>query len=305
MQRINLRAVDLNLLVVLDAVAAERSVTRAAERLHLTQPAVSHALARLRALFDDPLFVRTPGGLAPTARALRLAARVAAVLAEIGDVLAPDHGFDPKTSRRRFTIGMSDYAAFVILPRLSARLRATAPGIEMVVRHTSHAQGFGLLEDGGAELIVGSFPKTPASIVREHLYDEGFLCAARKGHPAFAHKLTLRRYAGLDHLQVSLSGEPSGMVDEALRRHGARRTVVLTVGHFLVAPEILATTDLVATEPARVLAPAAARLGLATAAAPIALPSFAVVLAWPRRLGADDGIAWLRREIAAAATGKA
>ncbi|NVO15063.1 MAG: LysR family transcriptional regulator [Rhodoplanes sp.] len=301
MQQIHLRAVDLNLLVVLDAVAAERSVTRAAERLHLTQPAVSHALGRLRALFDDPLFVRTPGGLEPTARALRLAERVAAVLAEIGDVLAPGDGFDPATSRRRFTVGMSDYAAFVILPRLSARLRATAPGVEMVVRHTSHAQGFALLEDGGAELIVGSFPKAPARIIREKLFDERFLCAARSGHPAFAQKLTLRRYAGLDHLQVSLSGEPSGMVDAALRRHGTSRKVVLTVGHFLVAPEILAATDLIATEPARLLAPAAARLGLATAATPLPLPGFEVVQAWPRRLGTDAGLAWLRHEVATAA----
>jgi DNA-binding transcriptional LysR family regulator len=175
----------------------------------------------------------------------------------------------------------------------------------MVVRHTSHAQGFALLEDGGAEVIAGSFPKAPARISCERLFQESFLCAARKSHPAFGQKLTLARYAGLDHLQVSLSGEPSGMVDAALRRRGSRRNVVLTVGHFLMAPEILAATDLIATEPARLLAPAAARLGLVTAPPPFPLPGFDVVQAWPRRLGADDGIAWLRREVAAAAAGEA
>ncbi|MDC7789868.1 LysR substrate-binding domain-containing protein [Rhodoplanes sp. TEM] len=301
MQQTNLRAVDLNLLVVLDALAAERSVTRAAARLHLTQPAVSHALARLRALFGDPLFVRTPAGLSPTAAALRLAPRVAAVLAEIGGLLAPGERFDPATARRRFTLGMSDYAAFVVLPALAAALRAQAPRVELVVRHTSHASGFALLEDGGAELIVGHFPKPPARIVQAPLFAETFLCAARKDHPAFARRLTAARWAALDHLQVSLSGEPSGMVDEALRRKGVRRRVVTTVGHFLVAPEILAATDLVATEPARVLGPLAARLGLATRPPPVPLPGFAVVQAWPRRLTADDGLAWLRRAVAAAA----
>ncbi|RAI36698.1 LysR family transcriptional regulator [Rhodoplanes roseus] len=301
MQQIHLRGVDLNLLVVLDALVAERSVTRAAARLHLTQPAVSHALARLRALFSDPLFVRMPAGLSPTAAALRLAPRVAAVLAEIGDLLVPGDSFDPATAHRRFTVGMSDYAAFVVLPRLAATLRATSPTIELVVRHTSHATGFAMLEDGTAELIVGHFPKPPARIARSSLFTETFLCAARKDHPAFGRRLTLARYAALDHLQVSLSGEPSGVVDDALRRAKTRRRVVLTVGHFLVAPEILSATDLVATEPARLLGPAAARLGLATATPPVPLPGFDVVQAWPRRLAADDGLAWLRREIAAAA----
>ncbi|MFD2184110.1 LysR family transcriptional regulator [Rhodoplanes azumiensis] len=301
MHGINLRSIDLNLLVVLDALAAERSVTRAAARLHLTQPAVSHALARLRGLLSDPLFVRTPAGLAPTAAALRLAPRVAAVLTEIGAMLTSGESFDAARATRRFTLGMSDYVAFVVLPRLAAALRASAPNVELVVRHTSHATGFALLEDGDAELIVGHFPKAPARFARAPLFTESFLCAARKDHPAFSRRLTLARYAALDHLQVSLSGEPSGMVDDALRRKAVRRRVVTTVGHFLVAPEILAATDLVATEPARALAPLAARLGLATAPPPFPLPGFEVVQAWPRRLTADDGLAWLRRAVAAAA----
>jgi DNA-binding transcriptional LysR family regulator len=298
MQRINLRAVDLNLLVVFDAVMAERSVTRASERLHLTQPAVSHALARLRALFKDPLFVRTPAGLEPTTLASGLAVRIATVLSEIGAILSGDEGFDPATSDRQFTIGMSDYAAFVFLPDLYKRIRAQAPTVRLVVRHTSHVRGLAMLTNDEVELVVGNFPKPPARVSHELLLKEGFLCAARGDHPAFVGKLTLRTYLGLDHLHVSLSGEPAGYIDEVLRRKKHRRTIALTVGHFLVAPSIVAATDLIATEPARVLRPAARQLGLAILPPPMALPDFDVVQMWPRRLTMDEGHAWLRRQIA-------
>jgi DNA-binding transcriptional LysR family regulator len=294
MQRINLRAVDLNLLVVFDAVMAERSVTRAADRLHLTQPAVSHALGRLRALFGDPLFVRTPAGLEPTASAVRLAGRIAAVLNEIGSILTPGERFDPATSRRRFTVGMSDYAAFAVLPDLAARVRVSAPALRLIVRHTSHRQGLAMLESGEADLVVGSFPAPPTRVEAQILFTEGFVCAARAGHPAFARRLTLKTYLGLDHLHVSLSGEPSGYIDNVVKG----RRVALTVGHFLVAPAIVAATDLVATEPARVMLPAARQFGLATQPPPVDLPSFDVVQMWPRRLSSDDGHAWLRGRIA-------
>jgi DNA-binding transcriptional LysR family regulator len=298
MQRINLRAVDLNLLVVFDAVMAERSVTRAAERLHLTQPAVSHALSRLRALFKDPLFVRTPIGLEPTPHASRLAGRISAALAEIGTILTPGEGFDPATSDRQFIVGMSDYAAFVFMPPLVARVKARAPSVRLVVRHTSHVRGLAMLDNDEAELIVGNFPKPPARIARELLFKEGFLCAARSDHPAFARKLTLRTYLDLEHLHVSLSGEPSGYIDDVLRRKRHRRTIALTVGHFLVAPSILVTTDLVATEPTHILRPAAQQLNLAIQPPPIPLPPFEVVQMWPRRLTMDEGNAWLRTQIA-------
>lgn len=303
MHRINLRAVDLNLLVVFDALVSERSVTRAAERLHLTQPAVSHALSRLRATFADPLFVRTPAGLEPTAPALRLAGRIAAVLDEIGSIMTPSDGFDPAISTRRFTVGMSDYAAFVILPKLAARVREAAPSARLVVRHTSHALGLAMLESREAELIVGSFPPPPARFEAQLLFKEGFLCAARGGHPAFARRLTLGAYLGLDHLHVSLNGEPAGYIDEVLRQRKHRREVALTVGHFLVAPAILAATDLVATEPRRVLRPAAARWGLESQPPPLDLPAFDVVQMWPRRLGSDEGGTWLRRQVADVADG--
>jgi DNA-binding transcriptional LysR family regulator len=301
MNRIDLRAVDLNLLVVFDAVMAERSVTRAADRLRLTQPAVSHALGRLRALFRDPLFVRTPAGLEPTPGALRLVSRVGAVLDEIRDILKPGEDFDPTTSDRRFTIGMSDYAAFVVLPGLARCLQRLAPSVRMVVRHTSHVQGLAMLDEGEVELIVGNFPKPPKRMSAEILFMESFLCAARRDHPAFTRPLDLPTYLTLEQLHVSLRGEPSGYIDEVLARKRHRRKIVMTVGHFLVAPFIVAATDLVATEPARVLRPLAQRLSLALQPPPVDLPEFEVVQMWPRRLTSESGHAWLRSLVPAAA----
>jgi DNA-binding transcriptional LysR family regulator len=298
MQRTNLRAVDLNLLVVFDAVMAERSVTRAAGRLRLTQPAVSHALSRLRALFHDPLFVRTPAGLEPTPAAARLAGRIAAVLADIGNILAPSDAFDPAASDRRFIVGMSDYAAYVVLPELSRRLHRLAPRSQLVVRHTSHVQGLAMLDDGDVELIVGNFPKAPHRMHVELLFKDGFVCAARRRHPALAKRLDLETYLAQTHLQVSLRGEPAGYVDEVLGR-GRRRRVALTIGHFLLAPSIIAATDLVATEPERLLRPEARRHGLVLQPPPFPIPQFEVTQVWPRRFAADPAHAWLRMLLAA------
>src|SRR5262249_29046520 len=153
MQRIHLRTVDLNLLVVFDAVMSERSVTRAAYRLHLTQPAVSHALSRLRALFKDPLFLRTPAGLEPTPRSSALAGRVAAVLSEIGSIFVSDMAFDPATSERRVAVGMSDYAAFVVLSSLVARLQRPAPAPQTLVDPTKPPRAVDMRVRGGGELL--------------------------------------------------------------------------------------------------------------------------------------------------------
>ncbi|MBK8209436.1 MAG: LysR family transcriptional regulator [Rhodospirillales bacterium] len=302
MQRLNLAAVDLNLLVVFDAIMAERSVTRAAECVRLTQPAVSHALSRLRTLFRDPLFVRTPAGMEPTPLALGLGPRIAAVLHEVGAILAPDQTFDPGTSDRIFSVGMSDYAASVFLPALARRIQQLAPGVTVVSRHTNHAEGIGLLDAGDAELVVGNFPDPPQRLQSELLFHEVFLCALRAGHPALAGTFDLDAYLRCSHLNVSLRGEPVGYVDRVLARSRRRRKVTLVAGHFLVAPDLVAATDLVATEPARVLSPAAGRLGLKLRDVPFRVPGFAVVQMWPRRLDTDRGHAWLRSQVKAAGT---
>ena len=292
MNKINLSGVDLNLLVIFDALIAEGHVTRAAERIGLTQPAVSHALNRLRGLFNDPLFVRCPRGMSPTPVALEMAASIRSILDQVETVLKRDRAFVPATSTRPFRLGLSDYAACVLLPALSARVEREAPGVSLVVHNTSHGTGLGMLEDDIVELVAGNFPAPPAHMREELLYEEDFVCAGRTGHPALAGGLDLARYLELRHLQVSTKSEPYGYVDAVLKEQGLRRTVSVTTSHFLMAPLLVGTSDLVATEPRRLFTPQAERLMLATP--PIAIPPFRVVQAWHARHTTDTGHAWLR-----------
>jgi len=268
MQKNNLLAIDLNLLTVFEALMAERQVTRAAERLRLTQPAVSHALGRLRLLFDDPLLKRGPGGMEPTPKALTVAPAVSAALGQIRGLLAPVEAFVPERSDRRFVLGMSDYAAFTLAPRLLPELRRAAPKATLVIRHAGRAQAFAMVERGEVELIVGNFPHPPPYLSGEALAEDALVCAARRGHPALKRGFDLAGYLAADHLNVSLRGEAGGSVDEALAALGHRRRVVATVGHFLVVPFLLATSDLIATEPRRVMQRLAPSLGLSLRAPP-------------------------------------
>lgn len=299
MNLMHLRGVDLNLLIVFDALIEEGQVTRAAERVRLTQPAVSHALNRLRLLFGDPLFVRTPDGMAPTPVALAAAPAVRSILGQVELLLSGDGGFDPVTSTRRFVLGLSDYAAAVLLPSLVRRLEREAPGASLVVRGTGHAVGLSMLEERAVELIAGNFPDPPAHIRTELLYEEDFVCAGRSGHPALAGPLDLERYLSLRHLQISTKGDPHGYVDAVLRERGLKeRNVAVTVGHFLMAPLLADTGDLVATEPRRLFGLLAGRPGLRLTPPPLEIPPFRVVQAWHARLDADPGHQWLRRVMA-------
>jgi len=295
MKPVNLANIDLNLLVVFDALVAEGHATRAAERIGLTQPAVSHALNRLRALFGDPLFVRSPRGMVPTPAALEAAPAVRSILEQIESVLRGGHTFEPAHSERQFVVGLSDYAAFVLLPRLTARLDREAPGVSLVVRNTSRTVGLAMLEDGSVELIAGNFPTPPSHMREELLYEEDFVCAGRGNHPAFAGPMNLNRYLSLRHLQVSMKGNPHGYVDAVLAERGLKRTVAVTVGHFLMAPFLADASDLIATEPRRLFAPLADRLPLRLLKPPIKIPPFRVVQTWHARHDADPGHQWLRR----------
>lgn len=295
----NLSGVDLNLLTVFNAVAREGNATRAAARLNLTQPAVSHALARLRMLFDDELFVRTPGGLAPTPLAESLAHRVQAVLEQVESLLLPAEPFRPETSTRMFMVGMSDYAALAVLPGLLTRLRSIAPGVRLLVRHTNRELGPVMLDREEAEVVVGNFHELPSRFCRQLLFMEEFRCAWKAGMPEAEKGLDLETYLVLDHLHVSLRGSSTGWVDDALAKIGRERRVTVTVGHFLVAPPLLAAGGLVATEPRCVIEVFAESFGLAYQSPPFPIRSFAVESLWPRRLDGDPGLAWLRGEIAA------
>jgi DNA-binding transcriptional LysR family regulator len=295
MKPVHLANIDLNLLVVFDALVAEGHATRAAERIGLTQPAVSHALNRLRALFGDPLFVRSPRGMVPTSLAQDIAPSVRSILEQVEGVLRGGRAFDPAASTRQFVLGLSDYAAFVLLPRLTVRLDQEAPGVSLVVRNTSRSVGLPMLEDGTVELIAGNFPEPPTHMREELLYEEDFICAGRGDHPNLGEPLDLNRYLALRHLQVSMKGNPSGYVDAVLAEKGLKRNVAVTVGHFLMAPMLVDASYLVATEPRRLFTPLASRLPLRLLPPPIDIPLFRVVQTWHSRHDADSGHQWLRR----------
>lgn len=289
----NLRSLDTTALLVFDTLMEEASVSRTALRLGMTQSAVSHALNRLRSVWNDPLFVRGSGRMEPTHKALALAPGIAAALGELRSLLRREQAFDPETNRRRFVIGMSDYAASVFLPALTARCADTLDRVTFLVRHTSRAIGFDMLDRGEVECLVGNFPGAPKRMRQQVLFHDRFVCAMAAGHPLAGGALTLDGYLSAQHLHVSLAGEPHGLPDRFLARLGHRRQVALTLGHFLVLPQVLAGSALIATEPRSVIESFAESHNLRLSAPPFAVEDFAFSAVWLGRSDGDPGLAWL------------
>jgi DNA-binding transcriptional LysR family regulator len=262
--------------------------------LGLTQPAASHALTRLRHLFRDPLFVRTPKGMAPTALAIKASGPIRSALDQIRDILSSKKAFDTAQSDRIFTIGLSDYAAFLLLPGLLACIETRAPNVRLMVRNTNHESGLSMIDAGDVELIIGNFPDPPRHMSEDLLCMEEFVCAGRRDHPELADNLDVETYLGLRHLHVSLKGEPQGYIDDIIRSRGLHRNVVVTVGHFLIAPFLLASIDAIATEPRRILEPLAKLLNMKLVRPPIDIPAFKVTQIWHKRFDTDHGHKWLR-----------
>jgi len=288
----DIRTLDLNLLKTFDALMDERSVTRAAARLALTQPAVSGMLVRLREAFGDPLFVRSSRGVLPTARAEALAPTVRQVLLEVAAMLQP-LSFDPATAELTLTVAATDYALrAVVLPWLTA-LRAQAPGVRVAVQPIDDARLADQLERGEVDLALTTPQAAPPSVHARPLFDERYVCVARAGHPAMAAgALTLDAFCALDQALVSYGGAPfEGATDRALAERGLQRRVVVSVGSFLMLPELLRRTDLIAVAPVRLLA---GEGGLTTAEPPLAVPGFTKLAVWHERRHRDAGQRWAR-----------
>lgn len=297
----NLAAIDLNLLVVFDALLAERHVTRAAARLGLSQSAASHALARLRRLLGDPLLVRDGAALVPTVRAAALAPRLADALAALRAALAPPPAFDPATARRRFTLGLADYAQFVLLPPLLARLSVAAPHVDLVARDfpLDRADEFDVtVAPGRAIASADPLAAVRSPALRERrLFRERFVCLTRERHPRIGKKLDLATFVALPHAFIAPRGTPGGVVDEVLAERGLSRRVALTIQHFLVAPYAIAGSDLVITLAERLARAFADQLPLAVHEPPLAIPRFAMHLYWHERHHLDPAHQWLRGQL--------
>ena len=297
---IDLRGIDLNLLVSLDALLAESNVTRAAERLHLTQPAVSTQLARLRQIFGDPLLLpaETGRGMTRSARALELMEPLHAALKNLEAVVRHQPAFDPWIDTRRFVISAHDNATAVLGMRLMERLPTLAgPGVRIAFVIGEQPVAAARLESGEVDLLLGSERMIPASIKARKLFDEHFLFVQRKGHPRGTGPLDLDTYCALDHVLVSTSGGSfHGFMDEHLDALGRERRVALSVQHFTLVPELLSKTNYVSTLPSRF----AARYPdlLDAFALPFEARGFTLYAAWHPRNQADPALVWLRDTLA-------
>ena len=285
----HLRSVDLNLLVILDALLDEAHVTRAASRLGLSQPATSSALDRCRALFGDPLLERSGAGMRLTHRAEALKAPLRAVLEETRDLLAPvDVPLDQLRQTVRFVV--DDFTAAILAPRLMARLALTAPGIDLVIESwRSSENALEALGRGDTDLALSVFPRVEPDFRRELLGEQTYAVAMRRGHPA-AEDFDLDRWLAWPHVLVSGTGQTRGALDAALTRLDRVRRVAVTLPGFALVPPMLATTDLIAMLPSGVAATLGAEHDLLFFPPPIPVEGFPLHLAWHRRRAHDPAI---------------
>lgn len=294
MNRNDLRRLDLNLLIVFETLMHERSVTRAAEKLFLGQPAISAALARLRSLFDDPLFVRTGRSMEPTARAEEIFALLSPALDSISTAVSRAADFDPATSNAVFRIGLSDDVEFALLPALLRRLRAEAPGVVLVVRRANYLLMPNLLASGEISVGVCYTEELPANAKRKTL---------RRSKPKLLRAdsvpgtLSLDDYCARPHALVSFAGDLNGFIDDQLLKMGRSRKVVLAVPQFNGLGTLLAGTDLLSVVPDYTAAVLTAVGGLRAEDVPLETNSFELSMAWRGAQDNDPAERWLRSRI--------
>jgi DNA-binding transcriptional LysR family regulator len=298
----NISSVNLNLLLAFEALIEERSVTRAAVRIGLSQPAMSNALGRLRATFNDPLFTRTAHGMTATARAVELAGPVRGGLAQLRSALAERPPFDPAASTCGFRLAMTDYAEMLLLGPLLRRIQHRAPEVQILIRRLDRIfiAPEAELRTGAFDAAIGFFPEAnalePGTYSRD-LFVEENVCLARKGHPLMQKRLTLRQFAGANHVAVFYRPESRGLIDNILAGHGLRRRLQAATPHFPTIPFVVAESDLIAVVPAGLAARFKKKLPLEVRKSPLRLPPFHMRLLWHEHTAEDPAQAWLRSEI--------
>ncbi|MFZ5956736.1 LysR family transcriptional regulator [Pseudomonas knackmussii] len=296
----NTNTFDLNLLRVLDALLRERSVSRAAERLALSQPAVSNALNRLRELLDDPLLVRVGRAMQPTARALELEAPIREALQRIQQSLSGGESFDAARSRQRFTVAMTDYAELLCMPKLLQRLGAEAPGMALDVRHLSPSLPVEALDKGDLDLVLGRFEEIPARFQRRSWTHETLRLLVRQGHPEVTGTIDLPTFLGQRHLWVS-GGQTKGMVDQWLASQGLKRQIAYVTPNYLQAAHLVAASDLLTVLPTRLAEHFAGLLPLQVLDLPFDVGQFHLELVCLAQRERDVALQWLLERIVEAA----
>lgn len=294
----DINKLDLNLLLVFEALYLERNVTRAGERVGLSQPSMSNALLRLRNQCNDPLFVRTQGGMEPTSYASELAGSVLRALELVRNGFEQASGFDPASSQRSFTLLMSDFSQFLVLPQLVARFKSSAPGISLEVSSLSREHYRAALENGDADLAVGNLQELQSGFYQQGLFVDQHVCVMGNGFRKAAEAITLDEYLAARHLVVT-ANKTDLQIEKELGKQGHRREVALRVPNYLVLPKILAQTDLIVTVP-EVIAQAITddAAGATWSRLPFPTPHTHMRQFWHARYHHDSANTWLRRQIA-------
>ncbi len=290
---------DLQLLECFESLMHERSVSRAAERMGLSQPAMSEALARLRDRFDDPLLVRGREGMQPTPRALELAPQVREIVERMRALTTGSAVFDPASCTTRFRLATSDYSQFLLMPRLTEMLAADAPGVSVDVLPVNIRRVEEALDLGEIDIAVAYFVEPPAALKRRPLFDEHYVGVARKGHPGITAALTAAQYAALRHVSVAPSGLTyfSGALESILAAGGLTRRVAITSPHFLLAAYLVANSDLVLAIPSRAAQRLSAMLPLMLFDIPLDLPEIQIAMYWHERTHNSEAHQWFRDKV--------
>ena len=290
----DLGELDLNLLVVFKHLLVERNVSRVAEVMNLSQPAVSNALARLRRLLGDELFLRTPSGMEPTPFAEQLAEGVSQGLGMIHGALNQRDTFDAATSKRSFVIGMTDIGEIYFLAPLMERLKRDAPGVTVSTVRNTTVNLRDAMEAGKVDMAIGLLPQLNAGFFQRRLFKQPYVCLMRSGHKLAKKKISLQEFSAAEHLLVISEGTGHGKVDEILKRSGVERRITLTVPHFVAVGHILQTSDMVATVPDRLAERMIKPFGLVSVPHPAKIPDVAINVFWHGKYHSSPANQWLR-----------
>ena len=291
----DLKDIDLNLLVIFQQLLQERRVSAVAVNLGLTQPTVSNALNRLRQQLGDDLFLRTSKGMEPTAYAMQLAEPIGYALAAIQETLNQNTRFDATTSQRKFIVGMSDIGEIYFLPALMKILAQVAPGISVATIRTTGANLADDMEAGRVDMAIGWLPHLKSGFFQRRLFVQQHVCMFRRGHALDKESLLSRdEFEQADHVVVSAAGTGHAAVDAAIGKLGVNRAIVLTVPHFVAVGHILSTTDMIATVPERFARYCVTPFDLRYIALPLKLPEIGINLFWHSRFHKEPGNQWFR-----------
>ncbi|MFU8803206.1 MAG: LysR family transcriptional regulator [Bradymonadaceae bacterium] len=298
MADLSLPQLDANLLVSLNILLEERSVSRAAKRMGISQPAMSQTLQRLRDLFEDPLLVRSGREMLPTPFARGLARRLHCLLSDLEALIREKPVFDPGQAKTHFTIAALDYVSSLFLPQLLTLTSEVAPGVNLAIRPLDKESIVQDLESGTADAAIGLFPTDAFNIEYTTLFMERFICLVRSDHPILeGDEPSVEEYVKWPHGLIDPRGDRVGAVDRRLAKQGLERRVAISLPFFLAAGEIIESSDIIFTLPERLGRYLAEQKGLTLFEPPLPLPVFPIRLGWHARLDADPGNIWLRESI--------